>query len=155
VVPAAALAGIASVLVVNLIALLSPLLAVLSVALVGVVAALFYARKRQMALSTGTGLKIGMVAGFFAFLAHGTLALVQFVTNPQLLVQELRKAMDQTTVANPQTRQMMERMLSPEGIVVFMVLIFFVMLVLFMGLGSVGGVIAASFTRRRQRTSNF
>jgi hypothetical protein len=155
VVPAAALAGIASVVVVNVIALVSPLLAVLSVALVGVVAALFYSRKRELALSTTTGLKIGMVAGFFAFLAHGTLALIQFVSNPQLLAQELRKAMEQTTVANAQTRQMMERMLSPEGIVVFVVLIFIVMLVLFMGLGSIGGVIAASLSRRRQRSRHF
>jgi hypothetical protein len=149
VIPVALMAGIASVIVVNLIAILSPPLGVLSIALVGAVAVLFYARKRHMPISTGTGVKIGMVAGFFAFLAHGTLALIQFTSNRELLVNEIRKAIDQASgAANPQARQLMERLLTPEGLVVFLVLSMLIMLVLFAGLGATGGAIAASFTRR-------
>jgi hypothetical protein len=150
VVPVALMAGIASVIVVNLIAILSPPLGVLSIALVGAVAVLFYSRKRQTPLSTGTGVKIGIVAGFFAFLAHGTLALVQFTSNRELLVQEIRKAIDQASAgtANPQARQFLERLLTPEGLVVFLILSMLIMLVLFAGLGATGGAIAASFTRR-------
>ncbi len=152
VIPVALLAGIISVAVVNLIAVLSQVLGVLSIALVGVVAVLYYARKRQLALSTSTGLRIGLVAGFFAFLAHGTLALIQFTSNREMLIQEIRKAMDQTSAgaANPQARQLLERMLTPDGILYFIILSMLVMMVLFVGLGSIGGALAASITRRRK-----
>jgi hypothetical protein len=155
VIPVALLAGIISVAVVNLIAVLSQVLGVLSIALVGAVAVLYYARKRQLSVSTSTGLKIGLVAGFFAFLAHGTLALIQFTSNRELLIQEIRKAMDQTAgAANPQARQLLERMLTPEGIIYFIILSMLVMMVLFVGLGSIGGALAASMTRRQKMPGN-
>jgi hypothetical protein len=149
--PIALIAAILSVLVLNLLARISPVLGVLSIGLVGTAVVMAYARKRHIYPTTSTGLKIGLVAGFFAFLVHGTLALIQFASNPELLAQEIRKAMEASGGANAQARQLMERMLTPEGLIVIIILSLIVMLILFAGLGSIGGAVGASLSRKPSR----
>jgi hypothetical protein len=144
-------AGIAlfSVLFMSLAARISMGLGFLSMALIGALTVWLYARSSPVPMSGTMGLKIGIVAGFFAFIAHGGLALTVFVINPEVVMKDVRTAMQQSpAAANPEARQMIERLLSsPEGPTAIMIMALLMLFLLLVGMSALGGSITGAVWR--------
>jgi hypothetical protein len=138
-----------SVVFVNLAAQISVGLSLLSMALIGALAVFLYTRSSAVPLTGTMGLKLGLVAGFFAWIAHGGLAMTVFLLDPAAVMQRIREALQQSpAAADPQTRQMVERMLStPEGPTAFMILGLIMLFVVLIGMSAAGGAITAAVSR--------
>ena len=138
-----------SVVFVNLAAQISVGLSLLSMALIGALAVFLYTRSSAVPLTGTMGLKLGLVAGFFAWIAHGGLALTVFLLDPAAVMQRIREALQHSpAAADPQTRQMVERMLStPEGPTAFMILGLIMLFVVLIGMSAAGGAITAAVAR--------
>lgn len=148
--PGAMLAGaiIALVLIIPLGAyLLWPLAA-------GALAVLFYSRRQPGAeLSPGAGARVGAVAGLFAFALFAVLMGVQLALSSGngKLRDSMMQVMQQSAANNPspEAQQMIQKLMTPEGIAVMLVIVFIVFLVMFVGLSSIGGALGARLLKKR------
>ena len=148
--PGAMLAGaiIALVLIIPLGAyLLWPLAA-------GALAVLFYGRRQPGAeLSAAAGARVGAVAGLFAFALFAVLMGVQLALSSGngKLRESMMQVMQQSAASNPspEAQQMMQRLMTPEGIAVMLVIVFIVFLVMFVGLSSIGGALGARLLKKQ------
>ena len=141
-----------SVIFINGAALISAGLSLLAMALVGAMIVFLYSRSSPSPVSTSMGVKLGIVTGFFAWLVHGALALTVLVLDPSAIVQQVRSALERSPASvDPQSRQMIERMLSsPEGPVAFMIMGLVMLFLILVSMSAAGGAVAGTITRSRQ-----
>jgi hypothetical protein len=148
--PGAMLAGmvIALVLIIPLAAwVLWPLAA-------GALAVLFYNRRRPgTELTGGAGARIGAVAGLFAFVLFAVLMGAQLaaMSGGGKLRENMMQVMQQSAARNPspEAQEMMQKLMTPEGIALMVVIVFIMFLVMFVGLSSIGGVLGARLLKKR------
>jgi hypothetical protein len=150
--PKAVAIALFSVLFMNLAARISIALGFLSMALIGALVVLLYARSKTAPMTVMTGLKIGIVAGFIAWIAHGGLALTVFLMRRDLILQDIRTALDRSSAAaTPESRQILERLLSsPEGPATLMVMALIMLFLMLVGMSAAGGAITAAAMRSNQ-----
>jgi hypothetical protein len=141
-----------SVLFVNAATLISFGLSLLAMALVGALTVFLYVRTSTAPVTAGMGIKLGIVAGFFAWVAHGGLALTVFLLDPAAIVKQVRTALEQSPASvDPQSRQMVERLLSsPEGPAAFMIMGLVMLFIVLIIMSAAGGAITGTITRSRQ-----
>lgn len=143
--PKCAVAGFFTVFVMNLSAWLSgsPLLAMLTLPLGGAFAVWIYRFNRPDArITRGMGAALGAATGLFSAAVAGIIAGAQ-ISRPDG-TKLLRDAMTEQLKRNPnpEAQQMMEKMMTPEGIVVLLAIGGVIMLLLFLGLCTIGGAMA-------------
>ncbi|HJT72046.1 MAG TPA: hypothetical protein VJ731_17735 [Terriglobales bacterium] len=126
----------------------------LALPLAGFLAVLFFRRwTRGPEPRPKQGFKLGALAGVFAFV--GCLALAAIRTVTQHDQNEMRNAIvqmvqqQQARAADPQTRQALESLLSPEGMAMVIVFGFVFVGIVFVLLSGAGGAISASLLRRK------
>ena len=126
----------------------------------GALAVALYQRRVPGALITpGMGMKLGALAGVFAFVIHAvvtTLSFVAFRSNTDFR-RAMRQQMEKQMASNPDpkvqemTQHMLEWMSTPQGAATLMVLVLLVLAVVFVFFTAAGGAIGASmFGRRRE-----
>lgn len=132
-----------------------PLLILFTLPAGGWFAVFLYARRTEhLPLTAGVGARIGAVTGLTAFGLYAILMAVVLVFQRSRFLEEIKKAMTQAAAQNPnpQTQQVVEKLMSPEGIAVLVtisaVFLFFVFLVLC----SVGGAIGGSMAKGKSTT---
>jgi hypothetical protein len=111
-----------------------------------------------MPLTSGMGMKIGALAGLFAFLANAIVTVSAFVVlrNSGNLRAALDEQMRKQLAGNadPKVQQMMQNMLdfmsTPQGAVTLIAFVLAIMGVIFVVLTAAGGAIAASIGQRRE-----
>lgn len=121
----------------------------------GMLAVLIYRRRQHLSqLPAGLGARLGALAGLMGFVIFGLLSLVQ--TLALRGTGQLEAALEQALKAsaarsgNPEAQQMMQQFLTPEGMRTLIILGILLMLVLFLALSSLGGIIAAALSGKRE-----
>lgn len=143
--PKCAVAGFFTVFVMNLAAWLtgSPLIGILALPLGGAFAVWIYRINRQDARVTrGMGAALGAATGLFSAVVAGIIAGAQ-ISQPggmKLLRDAMTEQMKRNP--NPEAQQMMEKLMTPEGIVVLLAIGGFFMVLLLLGLCTLGGAMA-------------
>jgi hypothetical protein len=148
---------IVGLMLVPLLMLFFPLWMVLG----GVLTVYLYFRKDAGAvLSLGEGARMGLMAGLIAFAIYSTLIgtglaydLLALHNGPQLMA-TLRSHVEQSIAANPnpQARQMAEQFRTPGGLALLLLLAWIFMFLLFLLLGSLGGMLGAWMFGRRGKS---
>lgn len=126
----------------------------------GAVAVALYQRRAPEALITpGMGMKLGALAGVFAFVIHAVVSTVSFVafrSNGEFR-RALQEQMDKqiANTSDPKAQEIMRQMFdwinTPQGMATFMVLMLVVLAVVFVVFTAAGGALGASmFGRRRE-----
>ncbi len=126
----------------------------------GALAVALYQRRVPGTLITpGTGMKLGALAGVFAFVIHAVVTTVSFVafrssnTFRRALQEQMEKQLANTSDPKAQEimRQMFDWISTPQGMATFMVLILVVSAIMFVIFTAAGGALGASmFGRRRE-----
>jgi hypothetical protein len=122
----------------------------------GVLAVLLYQRRVPgAALTPGSGARLGALAGlvgFVFFVGASSLELLFFRADNELRT-ALLAAIEQAAVrsADPQAREMAERLKSPEGLAILLVLVFLMVGIAAIGCASLGGALGAWFVQRKRR----
>jgi len=121
----------------------------------GLIAVVLYRRMNPLvSLTPGTGAKLGVLSGaigfgFFAIISAVEMAILK--TGGQLraaMLEALEQSMARAS-SDPQAQAMLEKLKSPEGLVVIMGLGLAFVLVTFLVLSSAGGALGAVLLRRR------
>ncbi len=116
-------------------------------------AVFLYARRAEhLPLTAGLGARIGAVTGLVAFAINIVLMGVALMIERAKFLEGIKKSI--TTAAaqnpNPQTQQVVEKLMTPEGIAVLLtvsaVFAFFMFLILFSVGGAIGGSMAKGKT---------
>jgi hypothetical protein len=120
----------------------------------GVIAVILYRRSAiGLEPSTRFGFKLGALTGLFAFvillvlLAIGTLAPSGQNELRQTMLQTLKQV--QERAADPQSRQMVDYLMTSQGMATIMIASFILLAIFFVLLSGIGGAAAASFFRRK------
>ena len=126
----------------------------------GAVSVGLYQRRVQGTLITpGMGMKLGALAGVFAFVIHAIVNTVSFVAfrSSSEFRRALQEQMDKQLANSPDPRaqqimrQMFDWINTPQGMATFMVLILVLLAVMFVVFTAAGGALGASmFGRRRE-----
>lgn len=120
----------------------------------GVIAVFLYKRRNPVVeIPTGTGVKIGALAGLFSFVGFATLmSLELFAGGTGKFRQVIDQALQQAAARNPdpQTQQMMQNMATPAGVTVMLIIVFMVLLVMFVTLSCLGGVLGVKLLKKKQ-----
>jgi hypothetical protein len=122
----------------------------------GVLAVLLYQRRVPgTSLTPGSGARLGALAGlvgFVFFAGASSLELLVFRADNELRT-ALLAAIDQAAArsTDPQARQIAERLKSPEGLAVLLVLVFLMIGIAAVGCASLGGALGAWFLQRKHR----
>ena len=125
----------------------------------GGLAVYFYKRSRpQTIIPAGAGARMGLVAGLFAFAAVVAIFALEMLFEFYVMHQgsefvgDLRAHMQQAvnTGGNPQAQQMMQSLLTPNGLAALVVLAMVFMLVAFLLLSALGGALGAGWTERKR-----
>jgi hypothetical protein len=124
----------------------------------GILAVVIYRRRQRLAYMTaGMGARLGAMAGLMGFVIFGLLSGVQMLAMRGS--GQLQAALEQALKAsaarsgNPEAQQMVQQFLTPGGMRTLIVLGILLMLVLFLALSSLGGVLAAAISRKRETHS--
>ncbi|HUS19325.1 MAG TPA: zinc ribbon domain-containing protein [Terriglobales bacterium] len=127
-----------------------PLLILLALPVGGWLAVFLYARgEDHPRLTAGIGARIGAVAGLITFGFYALLMTVVLIFQKARFLEEIKNTMKTAAAQNPnpQTQQVMEKLMSPEGIAVLVsvsaVILFFVFLIMC----SIGGAIGGNFAK--------
>jgi disulfide bond formation protein DsbB len=126
----------------------------------GAVAVSLYQRRVPDTLITaGMGMKLGALAGVFAFVIHAVVSTVSFVAfrSSSEFRRALQEQMDKQIAnsSDPKAQEIMRQMFdwinTPQGMATFMVLILVVLAVMFVVFTAAGGALGASmFGKRRE-----
>jgi len=122
----------------------------------GILAVLLYRRRNPGGtLSPGMGARLGAVSGvlgFGIFALFTAVEILVFHSGGQLRA-ALLEAIEQSALraSDPQAQQYVTYFKSPPGLALFMALMLVVMFFIFLILASLGGSLAASLLRRRER----
>jgi zinc ribbon protein len=112
---------------------------------------LYQRRRRQALITAGAGARLGALSGLFGFCAFAvTISLLLLAARGPELRQQLRQSVEQAAAqsADPQAQEVARRMATPEGLAILLAFVMVFLLFAFVILGSVGGMLAASLTRR-------
>jgi len=123
------------------------------------VVALYQRRVPGTLITPGMGMKLGSLAGVFAFVIHSVVITVKFVAFRsnndfrRVLQEQMEKQM--ASPPDPKAQEIMRQMLdwisTPQGMATFMVLILVVSAVVFVIFTAAGGALGASmFGKRRE-----
>ena len=143
--PKCAVAGFFTVFVMNLSAWFSgsPLVAMLTLPMGGMFAVWIYRFNRDDARVTRKmGSALGAATGLFSAVVAGIIAGAQ-ISRPdgtRLLRDAMAEQMKRNP--NPEAQQMMEKLMTPEGVLVLLAIGGFFLLILFLGLCTLGGAMA-------------
>ena len=131
-----------------------PLGFLLGLPLAGFLSVLFYRRRTWGAEpSPGAGFSLGVLTGVFAFGMFVVLMAIDAIvshTGDQIsrqMIEAVHRA--QARSPDPQSRQMMDYFLTPQGMAVLMVLGLIVVCIVFVLLGGIGGAVSAGLLRRK------
>ena len=122
----------------------------------GILAVVLYRRRNPGGtLSPGMGARLGAVSGvlgFGIFAVFTAIEILVFHSGGQLRA-ALLDAIEQSALraSDPQAQQYVTYFKSPPGLALFMALMLVVMFFIFLILASLGGSLAASLLRRRER----
>jgi len=143
-------AGLAGLIAAGIIPLVTFALGMISA---GVLAVLFYRRRNPgVSMSPGMGARLGVVSGLLGLGIFSVLIAIEvlvFHNGGQLLAFVL-ELLEQyaSRVSDPQARQFLPYFKSPPGLALIVVMMFFVCLIF----SSLGGTLAATLLRRRERS---
>jgi disulfide bond formation protein DsbB len=121
--------------------------------------ALYQRRVPDTLITAGMGMRLGALAGVFAFVIHAVVSTASFVAfrSSSEFRRALQEQMDKQLVNSPDPRaqeimrQMFDWINTPQGMATFMVLILVVLAVMFVVFTAAGGALGASmFGRRRE-----
>ena len=151
--PKAAAAGLASFFFVQVLGQLSPLLSFFGVVITGMLAVWLVQRSSPHKIPAGRAARIGLVAGFFGFLFNLGAAAAMFSVRPGEFSRVLRERLQEAVAnnPNPQAKEMMQQMLTPQGLATIAVVSAVLFFVIFLGLGAGGGALGASIFGPRNR----
>ncbi len=115
-------------------------------------AVFWYARREKTALSAGMGARIGAVTGFCGFIFQALMFGVIFLSKPGEIKAVFHKQIEEAIAhnPNPQAQAMAQNLLTPEGMLAVALLGLAMFFVFYLILGSLGGAIGSSFTRKKQ-----
>lgn len=118
----------------------------------GALAVSRYQRRRGIGTSTGDGAKIGALSGVIGYVIFAIVASIQYILQPALVRDELVKAIQdaQARNPNPATQDMVQKLSTPEGLGIVLVLGMIVLFIGFIALSAFGGMITAAISRRSQ-----
>jgi hypothetical protein len=121
----------------------------------GVVAVRIYQRRVPGWITSGMGMRIGALAGGFAFALNALMSTILFATEGD----QLRKMMEEQLQASmgkapdPRTQQILQQFMqtlnTPEGMATFFIWVLVIIAVLFVIFCAAGGALGASMGRRR------
>ncbi|MGE0404759.1 MAG: hypothetical protein AB7O65_00550 [Candidatus Korobacteraceae bacterium] len=127
---------------------------ILWMAIIGLAATLLYQRRSPGAsLTTGMGARIGALGGLFGFGVFVLLLAVQMLLLRSsggfraMMQQVMEQAAAQNT--DPRAQEMLQRLLSPEGIALILTMVLVMAFFGFLLFSSLGGVLGAYLSRRR------
>lgn len=143
----------AATLIAVLMLLRVPLLIFLAIPAGGWFAAYLYSR--SLPVTGGIGARIGAVTGLIAYVFYALITAAAMVFQRERLLDEVKRAMTEAASRNPdpQAQQIVQKMMTPEGIAVLITLGAIVMLFMFLILSSVGGAIGGATSKGRTSTS--
>lgn len=144
----------AATLLLVLIALRGPLLVFLAIPAAGWFSAYLYSR--NLPITAGMGARIGAVTGLIAYGFYAVIFGIAMVFQRAQVMNEVKRAFREAAARNPdpQAQQIVEKMMSPEGIAVVFTLVAIVLLFMFLILASVGGAIGGASAKGRSATSS-
>jgi hypothetical protein len=136
--------------------LLAPLLRagfVLGMAVGGAICVALYSRRQPLAhLTSAMGARLGAAAGLFGFVLFAAVQSLMLLASPGPEIREaIRDAIRQAALQNPdpKVQEMMQSLLTPEGMAVIVILAMALFLVMFVVFGVIGGGLWASLQRRK------
>lgn len=136
--------------------LLAPLLRagfVLGMAVGGAICVALYHRRQPLAqLTSAMGARLGAAAGLFGFVLFAAVQSLMLLFSPGPEIREaIRDAIRQAAMQNPdpKVQEMMQSLLTPEGMAVIVILAMALFLVMFVVFGVIGGGLWASLQRRK------
>ncbi|MFZ0707345.1 MAG: hypothetical protein WAM71_17225 [Candidatus Korobacteraceae bacterium] len=124
----------------------------------GAVSVSMYQRRVPSALvRPGMGMRIGALAGVFAFVITAILSTVLFATEGnqlrQMMEEQLRASM--AKAPDPRTAEILQQFIgklnTPEGLATFFLWVMALIAVIFILSSAAGGALGASFSARRRR----
>lgn len=123
----------------------------------GVLAVLFYRRRHPGGtLSPGMGARLGVVSGVLGFGIFAVFIAIEMLVfhNGGELRATLLEAIEQSALrtSDPQAQQIVTYLKSPPGLALFMALLLVATFLLFLIFSSLGGTLAATLLRRRERS---
>lgn len=130
-----------------------PLVVVLLLPLGGAAAVWFHLRTLpDRNITTGQGAVLGAVTGFFAFIFYAVVLSATVVFAKAELVKSMREAMEKSMAGNPDpaAQQMMQKLMSPEGFALLLVLALVFIFFIFVVFCSTGGAAGAALLRRKE-----
>jgi len=125
--------------------------------LAGVMTVSMYRRRVPAAvIRPGTGMRIGALAGVFAFIITAIMSTVLFTTEGEqlrkLMQDQMRASMEKAS--DPRSAEVMQQFINklgtPEGLATVFLWVLVVIAVVFVLFAAVGGALGASFSSRRQ-----
>jgi hypothetical protein len=130
----------------------APLLLVVIPPVCAAIVAVWYARSEKTQVTAGMGARIGAITGFFGFLFQALIFGAIFLAKPSEMKAIFHKQLQEAIARNPnpQAQAMAEKLLTPEGILAVALLGLAMFFVFYLILGSLGGAIGSSFTRKKQ-----
>ncbi len=132
-----------------------PLLILLTLPAGGWFAVFLYARRAEhLPLTAGLGARIGAVTGLTAFGLYVILMAIVLVFQRARFLEEIKKTMAAAAAQNPnpQAQQVVEKLMSPEGIAVLVTVSAIFLFFVFLVLCSVGGAIGGSMAKGKSAT---
>lgn len=120
---------------------------------------LYQRRMPGLPVTPGMGMKVGALAGVFAFMINGVMTTILFVTfrSSGDFRRAMQEQMEKQMASNPDPKaqemvqHMMDWMNTPEGMATLIVLVILLMAVFFILFCAAGGALGASmFGRRRE-----
>lgn len=101
-------------------------------------------------VNAGIGARIGAVTGLLAYALYGLIMAVVMVFQRGRLLEEVRNAMRQAAAQNPnpQAQQIVEKMMTPEGIAILVTISAIFLFFIFLVLCSIGGAIGGSLAKK-------
>ncbi len=112
---------------------------------------IWYGRQEKTELTAGMGARLGAVTGFFGFLFQSLMFGAIFLSKPGEIKASFHKQIEEAIARNPnpQAQAMAQNLFTPQGILAAVLLGLAMVFVFYLILGSVGGAIGSSFTRRK------
>lgn len=118
----------------------------------GALAVSRYQRRRGIGTSTGDGAKIGALSGVIGYVIFAIIASIRYIQNTTAVRDQLVKALQEAGAKNPDpaTREVIQKLSTPEGLALMLVFFMIVVFLLFLALSAFGGMLTAAISRRSQ-----
>jgi hypothetical protein len=131
-----------------------PILIFLAIPLGGWFASYLYSR--VLPLTAGIGARIGAVTGLIAFGFYAAITSLAMLFQRDQLLNEIKRAMTEAAKSNPdpQAQQIVQKLMTPEGVAILITLGAIIMLFMFLILSSIGGAIGGAASKGRTSTSS-